>query len=337
MKTSISYSLLAAAMVCGFAHGQTTAYTTPVGYTTQPIPAGPNKFTYLALTVNQPVVSAGVLDAVTAAPNTVTDTGVDFNSLLTVGATYILELNDGTIQEITSWTALGVLNTPENLTSKVTAGVTTYKLRRASTVSDVFGATNSAGLTPDDDFNVVTNNDVIFILDNAGNPTQVVFNPEGEVPAGWYTAAGDPAGNLPIVYADGFYIRRAAGSLINLVTSGEVKTKLTSGVLLSNFNYLSSVAPVGLTFGTSGLQNFITQATNGDPFSAPYVDNVLIPTPTGFLTVYYSDGTGEAAAGWYTAADDDATNIVLEGSFLIRNRGAAKPYKINVPASFSGF
>lgn len=335
MKTYTPYSLILAALAAsGMAFGAETAYTTPVGYVTQTLK--PGQFSYLGLTVNNPVVSSGVLDAVAAAPNSVTDNGVNFSTLLTAGATYVLELNDGTIQEITSWTAAGVLNTPENITSKVTAGTTTYKLRKAATIADVFGATNSAGLTPDSDGSFATGNDLIYVLNAAGAPTIIYYSLGGEeAPAGWYTSGDLPAANFPIVYSDGFYVKRSAGSDVSLVTSGEVKSKPTSSVLIPGYNYLSSVAPAGLTLGNSGLENFLTKSVDGAPFSS--VDNVYVPTSTGFTICYYSTGGEESPAGWYTSGDADASAIKLEGGFLIRNRGVAKPYKLNVPTSYSNF
>ena len=329
MKTTL-YSILAAA-ACGMAFGQ-TAYTNPVGYTTQVLK--PSAFSYLGLTVNNAVVSAGIIDAVSASPKSVTDTGINFSTLLTAGATYILELNDGTIQEITSWTSLGVLNTPEDITSKITAGVTEYKLRKAATIADIFGVNNSAGLTADSDGSYATGNDLIYVLNSTGVPTIIYYSLGGEeAPAGWYTSGDVPAGNIPLVYSDGFYVKRSAGINVSLVMSGEVKLKPTAGVLIPGYNYMSSVSPAGLTLGNSGLENYLSQSVNGAPFTT--VDNVLVPTATGFTICYYSTGGEEAPAGWYTSGDASASLVNLEGGFLIRNRGVAKPYKINIPISYS--
>jgi hypothetical protein len=64
------------------------------------------------------------------------------------------------------------------------------------------------------------------------------------------------------------------------------------------------------------------------------VDNIYIPNADGsFDVVYYFDG--EEGDGWYTSAGDAADSLALEGSFLVLNRGAAKPYTINVPSSYS--
>jgi hypothetical protein len=332
MKTKISFSLLLAAAATGLSFGQ-TAFTTPVGYVTSALPA--NQFSFVGLTLHSTTVSSGIITAESA--TSVTAGTTNFLTLLgtpnpasSTPLTYVLELGDGTIQEITNWTAAGVLTTPGNITANVTPGTTTYKLRKAKTIAEIFGATNTAGLVPDSDGDFATGNDLIFVPGEGGATTTVYYFNDGSA-QGWFNSAGDPAGDLPIVYADGFYIKRSTGSTINLIVSGEVKKESTSGVIAPGFNFLSSAAPTGVTLSNSGLQAFITPDTTGN-FSL--VDNILIPQANGtFKTAYYfNDGS---AQGWFDSAGDDASQIPLEGGFLIRNRGISKPYKISVPASYS--
>ncbi len=326
----LTYSIFAAALACGFASATTTAYTTPVGYVTTPIPA--NVFTFVGLTVHNPTISAGVLASASATPKSVTVTGVDFVALLGAPGTgtYILELADGTIQEIINWTAAGVLDTVDNITGKVVAGTTTYKLRKASTVSDVFGATNSAGLKPSVDGDYTVNTDVAYVFVDGALKIVYYYN-DGAGTTGWYDADGNPAANYPLVYADGFYVKRVAGSTISLVTTGEVKQAPTSGIVNHGWNFLSSVAPAGLTLGTSGLQNFITPSADGD--YTTNCDNVYLYTPALRICYYFNDGAG--TVGWYDADGNDATGASVEGAFLILDRGATKPYTLSVPASYT--
>lgn len=326
MKPIIPFALLGAFFAVGAAKA---ASTTPVGYNTISLPSG--QFTFVGLTVHQPVLSAGVLTAESS--SSVTAGATDFVALLGApgSATYILELADGTVQEVTSWTNAGVLNTPNDITGSVVPNTTTYKLRKASTISDVFGATNSAGLvaSPDGDFE--NNADVITLIGAGGAPTQVYYFNDGAGTQGWFTGGNEPAENLPIVHTDGFYIKKIGGSL-PLVISGEVKLTPSSGVLINGFNFLSPVAPVGLTLASSGLKNSISQSQDGD---SEAVDNVLIPQPNGsFVTCYYfNDGAG--TEGWFQTNNDPADSLPLEGGFLILNRGGQKTYSISVPAAYS--
>jgi hypothetical protein len=322
----LSYSLIAAAVACGFATAQTTAYTTPVGYTTKAL--APNQYTLVGLTVHEATKSAGIITGESA--NSVTVAGANFTTLLgAFGDTYILELADGTVQEITAW-AGDVLTTPDDITGKVTPGTTTYKLRKAATVSSIFGATNSLGLSPDTDGSL-TGTDFIMLPNASGAFDTVYYFNDGAGTLGWFDTAGDPADNKPIVYPDGFYVRRSAGSLLNLVVSGEVKTTKTGGVLKSGYNYLSAVAPVGLTLGTSGLEAFLTPDTDGSLIGT---DMVMVQQGATYRTSYYfNDGAG--TLGWFDTAGDPAEDIALDGGFLIRAAAGPKAFTVNVPASYS--
>lgn len=323
MKTYIPYSLILAAAASGLAFGAETAYTTPVGYDTQVLK--PGQFTLAGLTLQLPTAAAGVLDAASAGPNTVTDTQVNFTTTLTVGATYILELPSGVVQEITSWSG-SVLTTPDNITASVVAGTTTYKLRKAASVSDVFGATNSVGLTSSAD---VSTADKILIPNASGGLDTVFYYNDGSA-EGWLDGEGNLAADKVVAYPDGFYVQRvAAVGDLNLVVSGEVKTKPTSGVLVAGYNYLNGVAPVGLTLDGSNLKNFLTQTTD-----AGTADNVLLPTPSGGYTTcfYYNDGSAE---GWLDGEGNLAGEYLIQDGFLIFNRGVVKPYTISTPTSYS--
>ena len=323
MKSTIIYSLLAAAAACGMAFGQTTAYSAPVGYVSQALPA--NSFSFVGLTAHQPAAYSGIVTS--ASSSSVTASGIDFATLLTEGQTYVLELADGTIQEVNSWTAQGVLTTPDNISSKITPNVTKFKLRKAATISDIFGANNAAGLKSTD--GDIDSADVIYLVGSGGAVTPVYYYNDGSEQA-WYTAEGEPAGDLPLVYGDGFYIGRKAGDPLNLVVSGEVKTVPTSGVVAPGWNFLSGVAPAGLTLGNSGLKNFLS-STDGDYLT---VDNIYIPNPDGSFTIayYYDDGS---EAEWYTADGEPAADLQLNGGFLIFSRSSTKNYTLNVPTSYS--
>lgn len=321
----LTYALILAAAASGVAFGAATAYTTPVGYTTQALPA--NQFTLVGLTVHNPTVSAGVLSAVSA--TSVTDSNVNFTTTLTSGATYILELADGTVQEISSWSG-SVLTTPDNITSHVTAGTTTYKLRKAATVADVFGVANSVGLSPDTDGSM-TGTDTVLILNAGGAFDTVYYFNDGAGTTGWFDSLGNPAENKVIAYPDGFYVKRAAGSTLNLVVSGEIKTAKTAGRLVAGFNYVNGVAPAGLTLGTSGLEAFLTPDVDG---SQTGTDFVLIPNGAVYTTAYYfNDGAG--TTGWFDSLGNPAEPFALDGGFLIKSATGPKAFSLNTPASYS--
>ncbi|MEJ6701512.1 MAG: hypothetical protein QNL01_11165, partial [Akkermansiaceae bacterium] len=157
MKYTTITTLAALLLGTAGAFAQSTAYTMPSGFVTHTLKAG--QFNLIGLTLHSPITVSGAFETVSG--TTLTDTSVDFTTALTAGKTYILEITEntvdpslvGTIQEITSWTAT-MLTTPQDLDADGLAGETAvgandgakYQLRAATTISDVFGATNTAGL-----------------------------------------------------------------------------------------------------------------------------------------------------------------------------------------------
>lgn len=304
-----------------------------VGYNT--ITIGAKRNTFVGLTVHHPIVKKGILSSSTSA--SVTVEGINFVTLLgepgPEASLYILELADGTIQEISNWDANGVLETPSDISSKVVAGTTPFTLRKAATISDIFGAENSAGLAPDRGDQL--NQDFIHVQGRDGTTTSIYYYDDGNPDIrGWYDDQGERASGFPLIYADGFYIKRAGNTPLELVTTGTVKLTPTSSVLLSGFNYVSSVAPVKLTLDSSNLHTFLSPDTTGD-YDANSVDQVYLPQANGsfIIAYYYNDGE---LTGWYDTSGNPAGSYVLEGGFLIRNRGAAKSYTLPVPASYAG-
>jgi len=320
-----TYAFLAAAAACGLASAAETAYTTPVGYVTHTL--GANQFNLLGLTVHQPTIAAGVLDAESS--TSVTDTEVNFGTLLTAGSSYVLELGDGTIQEITAWSG-SVLTTPDDITGSVVPSTTTYKLRKASTIADVFGATNNVANLGADSDGSFTGTDFILVLNASGNFETIYYFDDGAGTTGWFDDQGNPADTKRIIYTDGFYVKRAPGSSKTLVVSGEIKATQSSGALNSGFNYVSSVAPTGLTLGTSGLEAYLAPDTDG---SFTGTDLLFIQDGGISYTAYYfNDGAG--TTGWFDDQGNPAEALKLEGGFLIKAASGPKPFVLDVPTSY---
>lgn len=322
----LTYSLLAAAFACGLASAQ-TAYTTPVGYVTETL--RPNRYNLIGLNLHGQTLAAGVLTGESSTG--VTAGSVDFSTLLTAGKTYILELPDGTVQEIVSWTG-STLTTPEDISGVVEPGTTTFVLRQAATISSVFGANNSVGLTASADGGLETC-DTVVVSTSTGLVTIYYFD-DGAGTTGWYDAGGAPAEDVVLPYPDGFFVQRVGGSDIDLVVTGELKKTPTKGALVGGYNYLSSVAPAGtgLTLTTSGLSAYISHSADGDPTT---VDNVLLAKTDGsYVTCYFFDD-GAGTTGWYDASGAPADDFVLTSGFLIYNVGATKPLTVAVPSSYT--
>ena len=318
-------------------HAQaTTATTTPVGYYTTPLK--PNTFSMFGLNLHGQPLAAGVID--TASGTTLTDNEVDFNTVLTVGQTYTIELTNGGLNEgqyttLSSWgaPANGTIVTTADLSAMITAGTTTYCIRKVATVADVFGATNSVGLTPTDDF-TPDEADQIWIPQADGSFVQVIYYDDGST-AGWFDVAGNSADGYLLDYTKGAYVKRVVGADIGLVVTGEVKTSKTVFQVPSSlsFIYASSIYPAGITLGDSGLSNYVLASSD---FNVDACDLVWVPQDDGsyLQCLYYDDGSLQ---GWYDVAsnpqDDlslttsvdnpDPSPDVLRSAFLIQRRDPA--------------
>jgi hypothetical protein len=335
MKT-YTYSLLLAAAATGMAFGQ-TAYTKPVGYSSQALGAG---FNVAGLTLQNPAVASGNFE--TVAGTTLTDTGVTFAPV--AGRLYVLEITSGTlagsIQEVPAASISGnTITTPQNLqTSGLVVG-DTYSLRVAPTLEEIFttiplgqpGGVLASALS-------VGSSDVIWLPTGTGGFDKYYLRTGGTpaVSAFRSTPANVNTPNVPVVYVDGILIEKKDGTAATLTVSGEVKTQGSNSTLTFGSNLVSIVAPVGLNLFNAGLEDNLDAA-----LSAGSADEVWVQQPNKSFTKYFRrSGTG---AGWrvsgttVTLTQAEAEAVVLPNSLIIAKKNAGTvPLTLNVPASYSG-
>jgi hypothetical protein len=323
MKTNITYSLLAAAAACSLANAQTTAYTTPVGYETVAVASG---FNYHGLRLHQAAVAAGTFE--TVGGSSVTDTGADFSALSSnPTATFVIEITDGAgvlTQVLGSTVSGSTINTTDNLSAAGVANGANYRIRPASTLSSVFGANNSAGLAAG--FGGI-GGDIIFIPDGAGGFDQYYYD---DLEGSWADVNGAPVNGatIPLVYTDTLIIS-ATGSL-NLVVTGEVKTKKTLAATASGFNYLGSVYPVGATLAST-FDSAIPDLDKG--FGGIGGDIFFVPDGSGGFNQFYYDDLESSWADVNGAAIDGST-IQMKPGVIFSNDGAPMNLKLTPPASY---
>jgi hypothetical protein len=325
MKPLHSFAMLAAIAAVGQAFAA-DAVTTPVGYVTETLASG--QFNLVGVTVHNPVLAAGVLTSADA--DSVEASSSDFGALLESGATYILEVEGGVIQEITAWSGSS-LTTPDDVSGFITTGETTFKIRKASTISDIFGAENSAGLLPTDSFDPSQSD--IVLVPSSGGGFDSFFYSTFDGAEGWFNA-GDfsPAANAPVVYTDSLLVQ-VRGSSLDLTISGEVKKDATSVFLGGGqFNYVGGIYPVGTTLMGSGLSATL-QPT--DAFDPSLADLVLVPIPGGgFNQYFYSSFDG--AEGWFNAGDFAPSNDeALSSGLIVLRRGSDIDALISPPSSYA--
>lgn len=312
-------SLGALMVTAMYANAQTTAHTKPTGYVTHTLKAG--QFNLIGLTLHNPVVASGDIQGFTGGTQ-ITDNDINFANVLTAGKTYILEITDaadtslnGTIQEVTVWDT-NTFDTPQDLETEGLAVGDKYQLRACKTISDIFGADNSAGLTGGASASLADN---IYIPTVAGFDIYY-YSTGGFFGVGWRkvgSGATDFA-TLAFVSSDGFYIYRQPSSDLDFVLTGAVKTINTSVAVTGKYTFVSAVYPVGATLDSSGMQNSLTGGA-----SASIADNVYIQNATSAFDIYYYSTGGFFGVGWRKvgAASVDQGDVPLPSAFIIARTG----------------
>jgi hypothetical protein len=341
MKTTL-YSLALAAVTCGLAGAQaTTAYTTPVGYTTtSPLLQG---FNVAGLTLHPSAVASGKFETVNTA--SLVDTGITFSPV--AGRTYVLEFVTNPASAVTGMifeipaaniagNTISVITTPP--TDLVALGVTasdSYRLRLAPTLEEIFTTVPLA------------NGGVLFAGANALAGDNVwIPNGSGGYDR-YYLRSGSPAAfrnavgnalspNIPVIYTDGILIEKKTATPSSLVVSGEVKLVGSTVVVRPGFNLVNSVAPAGLNLFNAGLEDDIFVGAN-----ATAADNIWVQQPNLSYKKYFRRSGNpqtwrdvDAPAVALTQAQAEA--VVLSNGFLIERKPLTTiNVDLNVPASFS--
>lgn len=306
--------------------GQTTAvYTTPSGYVKHSIDTG---FNYIGLTVHQPILVSGTLGTPngTSLPSSVADLSsalgaADANSLM------IIEItggdNEGVMIESNSWSG-GDFTSIANLTDYSNLEGDPFQIRSAVSISDLFGATNTAGLTEGTIFTA----DVIWVSAGGGNFNKYFYSPGDPnafpvpVAEGWKDALGNDSSNVKINYCDGLFIQRL-GASTQITFFGEVKTEKTNLALEGNgFNFFGGVYPASITLEHSNLQNFITHG------SISTGDIIWMPDgASSWKVFYYADANPNAfpvpvTAGWKDSLGADASDTDITSGLIIQRLSA---------------
>lgn len=317
MKNILPF-LFGAALLPLAAQAQSTSNV--VGYTTETL-QGDGAYNLIGLTLHNPIEVVGSITAL--AGTTVTDGAVDFTTALTAGTTYVMQITsgaqDGAIQVVDTW-AGNDLTTPQDLGALGVAVGDTYQLREVATLSSIFGAANEAGLLEGD----IATADIIWIPIGGGGFAKFFYSPGSVFPPvaeGWKSASGAAADSQPIVYTDGMFIQRRGAGPLDLVVAGEVETSTVQLLAeAGNYNYVSTIFPVGSTLGNCGLEATLL---HGDIATADVLW-MQKADRSGYDKFFYTDGSvfPPVTAGWKNAAGADATNQALTSGMIIQRRGA---------------
>ena len=336
MKTSISYSLIAAAMACGFANGQTTAYTTPVGYISSTVntQSGASNLTLVGPSLVQPTVFAGA--------STVTPSGGSVVTFLsgvptTLGSLYVLEITSGPSEgwwsTVSSSTAT-TITVNDAFPAALPAG-TTISVRLHNTIQSFLGE-NTPNLIPFDG----STGDEVQILNPDQSIISIAYIPASVTGAptdDWYNLATSALADDQVIEPSSAVIIKSS-RLTNstFVSTGTVKTTKTQLDVFPGLTLVAQPAAAGATFNGMSFQTSLIPLnaegsnTNYDELQVLNPDQSIVqyaaldPALLGFATVAnladssdagstnFAQGTGQIIK----RTDNPASTITIPGAVV---------------------
>jgi uncharacterized protein (TIGR02597 family) len=332
---------------CSLVFAQT--FTQPVGISKVTIDgSGTNDAAFTALSVtyeNAPLYSGTI--------NTVSDTVISLTtSDLSAGAYagadpngdathYVLLTsgdNEGLSLEIEANTTNTITVSTNNLESLSLSGVT-MEILAHSTLADIFGAENSAGLTSGSAANL---SDRIYIMDadGSGGFASYFYQTSPRGGTGW-RQAGDITGTdyqgLTLPLDTGILISRIGNDDLTLYVYGSVKkTESHMRVLDAGYSLLGNPFPVDIQLSESGLyapDNGYVSAS-----SSSLSDVLYVIAANGDFDSYYYQTSARAGTGWRKVGDqtnaDYGTHIIpATSSFYIKHIGTGLTWNPGRPYS----
>ena len=308
-------------------HSQSVS-TVPVGYTTVTINGtggqGAEAFSYLGVPVHH---AANFRSAMTAkADNSITCANASWTANAFANTHFVMIMsgdNTGMSATITANTA-DTLITAENLSSILT-GNENFAIHKYTTIADVFGADNSAGLKGSDGPGTADN---ILIQTGSNSFATYYYQTGGLGGTGWRSAASssvDASGTI-IPHGSGIIAVRGESADLKVSVMGSVFPDDVVTPVEQGFNWKAPSLPVDVTLaGFFGANNEAGLKASDGPGTA---DNILVFDRNGNITTYYYQTGGLGGTGWRGAANsstDQANTVIAEpgAMFMIRRTEAA--------------
>ena len=360
----LTYALILAAAASGLASAQTTAYTTPVGYVTVPIPGKVGTVNGLQLASQQLLPSGATQFASVATSivgHTLTDSTAAWTTNAFVSATTptgftnhscLVEVTSGALAGTMTWVTANDATTITTYDDISAAGAASYRVIKAFTISTLLaGAADAAPPSTVLGGGTSTTADNLLLFNSPnGVYTTFYYKTSGAGGTGW-RSTGSTSVNVASVAIhpvdSGLLIVRKQSGAGSLVISGDVKTGVSDVVIrggggtgpsTTSLNIIQTPIPVDqITLGGSGLYTGVstTGVLGGTSTTA---DSVLTYDGTsGVYTTYYYKTSGAGGTGWRSTAStsaDRSTTVLPSGSaILIQRKSSGTDFTWKIPAA----
>ena len=338
-KLNLAFAILVSAVMAGNALANDPVYSETVGYMKIPIPAG--KASLVSFPLGGAPVSSGIFSSksgnilstsatLTSLPGTLLNSSSE--------AIYYAEItsvsNQGRILEIVGKSSGAItVGDASGLT-----GSESFVIKKFTTIADVFGAQNSAGLKGGDG---VGNADVVWAV-VSGTWKQYFFYDDGnggEVdPLQWQTTGSfNDKSDTRIDPEQGLLIARLAGANKDVTIMGTVKSTSTIAPIITGAQIITNPYPIDKTLGSLELYtgNVATGLKSGDQVSTADVVYKLVDGVWKQYFVYDDGNAGEVdPIQWQTPgnfADQQNVSVAAGEALLLVRRGQQFDWKPTKP------
>jgi len=314
--------------------------TDPVGFITLSVSGGSSTTPTLSLvspTLTRPVLWQGVITAISGTTITVSGTPWTANQFNDANGSHYVEIIS-TVTPSISGTLVDIIGTNTNqIVTGQAAGAAigdSIKIRKDITISDLFGATNSAGLLASDEAPTA---DEVLIYSGATFTSYFYYNGGAPgFPDGWYNSTSfAPAASTSIAPNEAVVIKRKTSGGLPVVFTGAVKTGNTLIPIQDGLNVLGTASAKGLTLADSGLYTG-NNATGVKPSDeAPSADEVILYSATSQTSYfYYNGGAPGFPNGWYesTTFNPAGTVLIAPGTAFVVKRKAGVAFNWSLPS-----
>jgi len=208
-----------------------------------------------------------------------------------------------------------------------------YSIRKFRTISDVFGADNSAGLTSGSG---TSSSDIIYKVGASGWERYYYQTAPAFAGGNGWRKAGDNQTDMQDVAIfpdEGLIVRRRDASDVSITLPGSIKTNNSRTTLLQGFNLVSLSYPVDVTLESTGLESNLDSGAGASSSDIIY----MINASGQFERYYYQTAPAFAGGnGWRKAGDtstDQKDTTVSAGNavIILRRDAAGVDWSTNVP------
>lgn len=284
--------------------------------------SGGSQLTYFGLSFVQPAEAAGAVTSL--GTNTFTDSQANWPpSLLNASnGTFYAEFASGLNVDIVAADAPSrTLTVPGDLRPYLSAG-SIYRIRRHTTLANIFGPNNEAGLAGGLS---TTEADNVMLRNNQNQTTQLYYFSNATGNTGWYRADYASANGAAIYPEQGIMVSRKVAGDVVVYMNGVVKEGPTAAPIYPGLNLVGTLkAKRSLALSELNLYT-------GDPAtglaagsSPAAADNLMVPTATGTAIYFYCNIPGYE--GWLDGTYRPANGVQLApGCAIFLMRKAPHP------------